>query len=96
MLSWSMYILQCADDSYYVGHSQDVEQCVEAHNKGEGARFTAMHRPCRLVYTESFCSKEQATKRERQIKGWTKKKKASLTAGDIERLRILSKKQVQT
>lgn len=94
-MTWSIYILQCNDESYYVGHSIDVVSRLTAHNKGQGAIFTATRRPCRLVYQERLASKEAAVKREQQLKKWTRTKKQALIDGDIERLRFLAKKTLE-
>ncbi len=92
MNSWFVYILQCSDASYYVGHSNDIVKRLSAHNIGQGAMYTAARRPCTLVYNEQFDSKEDAVGRERQIKKWTRAKKQALIDGDIERLIRLVKK----
>ena len=87
---WYVYILRCADNSYYVGHTQDVAQRMAAHNAGEGASWTATRRPINLVYQERLESQTAAIRRERQIKKWTRAKKAALVAGDQSRLKRLS------
>jgi putative endonuclease len=51
-----VYILRCADDSFYVGSTQDIDSRVEAHNDGRGAAYTFKHRPVYLVYSEVFDS----------------------------------------
>ena len=87
---WFIYILRCADDSYYVGHAEEVHGRVAAHNAGEDARWTAACRPVTLVHQESHESLAQAMQRERQIKGWTRAKKAALIAGNAAELDRLS------
>jgi len=70
MLSPSyVYILACADGSYYTGSTQDLRSREKAHNDGIGAAYTYRRRPVHLVYWEAFESKAEAVRRERQIKG---------------------------
>jgi predicted GIY-YIG superfamily endonuclease len=87
-----VYILRCADGSYYVGSAQNVAARVKAHNDGHGAAFTFKHRPVRVVYSEAFDSKVQAVTRERQLKRWSRPKKVALVAGNLSRLKDLSKR----
>jgi putative endonuclease len=88
-----VYILRCADGSYYVGSTTDVAARVEAHNAGRGPRFTACRRPVTLVYTESFHTMDQARQRQLQIKKWSRAKKEALIAGDLFRLHTLSRRR---
>ena len=86
------YILRCADDKLYVGSTTDIEERIKRHNAGYASEFTHLHRPVELVYKEDFDTYQEAFKRERQIKKWTRSKKEALIAGDIEKLKELSKK----
>jgi len=86
-----VYILRCSDGSFYVGHSENVEERVVAHNNGRGAVWTTCRRPVRLVYRETCATEAGAVKRERQIKRWTHAKKEALVKGDLARLKELSK-----
>jgi len=67
-MPWSVYILKCADNSYYVGHTEDLKSRVKLHNNGKGANHTATRRPVKLQYHETSDSKTAAMKREQQIK----------------------------
>lgn len=69
--SFFVYIVCCADDSLYVGHTANVTERVKTHSEGRGALWTARRRPVALVYQEQRESEESAIARERQIKGWT-------------------------
>jgi len=91
MNAFYVYIVQCADGSYYVGFAQDVAERVRTHNEGGGAAYTFRRRPIRLVYAEKHPSKAAAVARERQIKVWSSAKKEALIAGDARRLKRLSK-----
>jgi putative endonuclease len=63
-----VYILQCEDDSYYTGISEDLSLRMKLHWEGKGARYTKMHKPKNLVYVERFTSRSNAMKREKQVK----------------------------
>lgn len=73
-----VYIVECADGSLYTGWSVDVEARVKAHNAGRGARYTKMHRPVKLVYSESHRTRKSALKREAAIKTWPRERKLKL------------------
>ena len=76
--SFFVYILRCADDSLYVGHTSNVHERVKVHNDGRGALWTATRRPVTLAYQEFVPSEKKAIARERQIKRWTQQKKAGI------------------
>ncbi len=63
-----VYILKCADGTYYTGYAADVSKRLAEHNSGKGAKYTRGRLPCELVYTESFESKSAALGREWEIK----------------------------
>lgn len=86
-----VYILRCADDSYYVGLTEDLKGRENAHNNGRGSKYTFLRRPVRLVYSESYRTFEEAIARERQLKRWSHAKKKALMVGDAGRLRQLSR-----
>ena len=85
-----VYILRCADGSYYVGSTSDVAARERIHNEGHGAAHTAAHRPVRMVYSEAHESWPAARKREAQLKRWTRAKKEALIAGNRTRLHELA------
>ncbi len=75
-------MLHCVDDSYYVGHTDDLEQRIGAHHAGTLGGYTATRRPLTLVWSQEFVTREEALAAERQIKGWNRAKKAALIHGD--------------
>jgi predicted GIY-YIG superfamily endonuclease len=77
-----VYILRCADNSFYIGHTQNIEERVKLHNDGRGALWTACRIPVTLVYEARHPSELQAIQRERQLKRWTRAKKLALMNGD--------------
>ena len=92
-MEWHVYILRCADGSFYVGHTDDLDARVKAHNQGHGAAHTCLRRPVVLVYSERASSRLEASQRERQIKRWSKAKKQALITGDLPALKRLSKRR---
>jgi predicted GIY-YIG superfamily endonuclease len=80
---WFVYILRCADDSFYVGETGDVPLRVGEHNRGCAAAHTRKRRPVQLAYVERHPSRAICLTRERQLKRWTRQKKEALIAGDI-------------
>jgi len=89
-----VYILRCADDSLYIGETDDVEARLQRHNDGKGCRFTARRRPVFLVYSEQYESRQSARARERQLKRWTRKKKEALIRGDVQTVHCLAIRRV--
>ena len=55
-----VYILRCADKSYYVGHTDDLEQHIASHYEGQGGNYTSTRLPITLIYSESFQTREKA------------------------------------
>ena len=78
-----VYIVRCADGTFYTGYAVDLDQRLRAHNQGRGAKYTSGRRPVSLVYAAACASKSEALKRERQIKRWPRDKKAELARLDI-------------
>lgn len=63
-----VYILECSDQTFYTGYTNDIYKRLESHNEGRGAKYTRSRRPCSLVYYEKFDNKIIAQKREYFIK----------------------------
>jgi predicted GIY-YIG superfamily endonuclease len=84
------YILRCADDTLYVGHTEDLASREETHNEGRGAAYTANRRPVRMIYAEQHPSAASAIAREHQLKRWSRDKKEALIRGDRTELDRLS------
>jgi len=75
---WSVYILRCADNSLYVGATNNINKRFSAHLTGKGSKFTRSRKAVEIIYTEEFNDKCDALKRERQIKGFSRQKKLNL------------------
>jgi len=72
------YLVKCADNTLYCGWTNHLEKRIEAHNQGKGAKYTKTRRPVELVYYESYPTKEEAMRREVQIKKLSRKDKLFL------------------
>lgn len=72
------YILECSDGTYYTGWTNDLEKRVKMHNAGKGAKYTKPRRPVVLTYYEAFQTKEEAMRREWEIKQLSRKEKEQL------------------
>jgi putative endonuclease len=86
-----MYILECADKSYYTGSTRDLERRVLQHQNGEGANHTKKRLPVKLIYFEEFDRIDEAFYREKQVQGWSRKKKEALIARQYDKLPELSR-----
>ena len=90
-LKFYVYILECADGSYYIGFTYDLFTRVKYHYKGEGAAYTRKRLPVELVFFTEFSKQCDALDFEKQIKKWKKSKKKALIEGDLKLLQALSK-----
>lgn len=86
MKGW-MYILKYSNDSYYTGSTKNLELRLKQHMEGEGANHTKKRLPVLLVYYEEFDRIDLAFYREKQIQGWTRKKKEVLINGWVKELK---------
>ena len=85
-----MYILECADGSYYTGSTKDLERRLWEHQNGLGANHTAKRLPVKLVYCEECDRIDDAFYREKQVQGWSRKKKEALMASDYNQIHLLA------
>ncbi|MBK1897001.1 GIY-YIG nuclease family protein [Chryseobacterium sp. YIM B02567] len=85
MKGW-MYILLYSDDSYYTGSTNNLQRRILQHQKGEGANHTCKRLPLKLIYYEEYEQVYFAFYREKQIQGWSRKKKEALINGVPELL----------
>ena len=87
-----VYILKCVDGSYYTGHTDDLEVRFLQHQNGEiKSCYTFKRRPVQLVFSQEFTTREEALASERQIKGWSRKKKEAMMRGDWQEVSRLAK-----
>ncbi|KEQ54957.1 TrmH family RNA methyltransferase [Sphingobium chlorophenolicum] len=89
-MAFYTYILRCSDGSYYTGHSDDLETRVAQHQSGSIKGYTSDRLPVELMWSAEFASRAEALAAELQIKGWSRKKKEALIAGNWEKLKKAS------
>ena len=77
-----VYILKCSDNTLYTGFTVNLENRINTHNEGLGAKYTRGRTPVKLVYQEEYASKSEALKREYTIKQFTREKKLKLIKKD--------------
>jgi predicted GIY-YIG superfamily endonuclease len=86
-----VYMLRCADDSYYVGVTSRLDARVAEHRAGlKPSAYTYIRRPVTLVYEQSFANVDDAIAAEKRIKGWSRAKKDALVRGDWNAIRRLA------
>jgi len=91
-----IYILKCSDNSYYTGHTDNLEKRISEHISGEIHGYTHSRRPVTLAYSECFPTRYEALSRERQLKGWSRRKKEALINSEWELLKRYSKSSPST
>jgi predicted GIY-YIG superfamily endonuclease len=93
MEAW-LYILLCADGSYYTGTTRaDLDIRIAQHNAGHFGGYTAKRLPVNLVFSQPFQRITDAIAAERQVKGWSRAKKQALIAGNFDLLSELSRRK---
>jgi putative endonuclease len=91
-MSFWVYILRCNDGSYYTGHTDNLDNRVAQHHAGTiMSCYTLKKRPLKLVFSQDFPTREEALVSERQIKGWSRKKKEAMIQGDWHEVSRLAK-----
>ena len=84
--TWQVYLLQCADQSLYVGVTTDLARRLQQHNGqlAGGARYTQARRPVALVWSEACDSRSDAQQRERALRRLSREQKLAIIAGAEE------------
>ncbi|OHA08283.1 MAG: hypothetical protein A3B37_02890 [Candidatus Sungbacteria bacterium RIFCSPLOWO2_01_FULL_59_16] len=75
---WFTYLLLCKGKSIYTGITNNLKQRLLHHRQGRGGRYTRSHRAVKILYSEQFGTKNEALKRETEIKGWRRGRKLDL------------------
>ena len=88
-------MLKCSDGSYYIGHTDNMEARLSAHQQGLGGFYTSKRLPVELVYVDVCGSRAEALNNEHRMKKWSRAKKEALSQQDFEKLRALSKKKFE-
>jgi len=92
MMRGYMYILECADGTYYTGSTVDLNKRIWEHQNFIGAKYTKKTSPVKLAYYEEFNRIDEAFYREKQIQNWSHAKKKALIEGNKESMSRLAKK----
>jgi putative endonuclease len=90
-MSFWAYMLHCADRSFYVGHTDDLDVRIAQHISGACGGYTSTRLPVKLVWSDEFPSRYEALAAERQLKGWSRAKKLALIRGDWELIAELAR-----
>ncbi len=91
MQQFWIYLLRCGDGSYYTGVTNDLEKRIAEHKAGlDRNSYTYQRRPVEFVYAQEFDSINDAIKWEKQLQGWSRKKKEALIRGDWNKVHILA------
>jgi putative endonuclease len=91
-MAWT-YIIECADGTFYVGSTIDLERRISQHNRGEGPNYTRprRRRPVRLVWAAQFDRVDEAFAYEKQIQNWSRAKRIALIEGRLGDLPALAR-----
>ena len=96
MKTYFVYILKCNDNSFYTGITNSLERRLYEHQEGKDIEaYTYTRRPVTLVWFEMFTIPDEAIKTEKQIKGWSRRKKLALIEKDWDKLVKYSKNYTQ-
>jgi putative endonuclease len=88
-----VYMLRCADGSYYVGSTRNLEQRFSQHSTGQGAAYTRRRLPVELVFAQEFERVDEAYALEKRVQGWSRAKREALIEARYNDLPRLSKKK---
>jgi putative endonuclease len=86
-----VYMLRCADGSYYVGSTRNLEHRLWQHQEGIGCDYTRGRRPVTLVFAQEYATVREAWQAERKLHGWSRAKREALIRGDYGALPDLSR-----
>ncbi|REA55441.1 GIY-YIG nuclease family protein [Dyadobacter luteus] len=91
MNTYHVYIVKCKDNSYYTGVTNDIERRIAQHNNGfDKSSYTFSRKPVELVFAYELNDIDQAIAFEKQLKGWSRKKKEAVIRGDWDILKVLA------
>ena len=88
MLTWWCYIVQCSDDTFYTGITNDLEKRLSAHNAGNASKYTRTRLPVSFAYTEEYPDRSSASKREAAIKKLSRDAKSILIQKNRDHLAL--------
>ncbi len=91
IFNYFVYIVKCSNSSYYIGITNSIERRIYKHNNSsEQSTYTFDKRPVELVFYEAFKDVNQAIAFEKQVKGWTRKKKEALIENNWDKIKELA------
>jgi predicted GIY-YIG superfamily endonuclease len=93
MNNFYVYILKCSDDSYYVGHTDNIEKRISEHELNIYYCYTSSRLPIKVMYIQLFSTRGEALESERQLKKWSRKKKEALIEENWSKISSLAKKK---
>ena len=91
MQDFYVYMLRCKDESIYTGHTDDIDKRISEHARGM-CSYTAKRLPINIMFVQAVGSRDEAFNLERQLKGWSRKKKEALACSDWEGIRLMARK----
>jgi predicted GIY-YIG superfamily endonuclease len=96
-MGFYVYILQCKDESYYTGHTDDMDKRLFEHQNGIiKTCYTYRRRPVDVIYVEMFSTRDEAFFAEQQIKEWSRRKKQALIKKDWQEIKRLSNLKISS
>jgi len=93
MRDFFVYMLLCSDDSYYVGHTDNIARRISQHHANKTPCYTSKRLPVKVVYMQNFATRYEALAAERQIKRWSRAKKEALIQENWDKISKLAKKK---
>lgn len=90
-MAFSLYILKCADETLYIGHTDNLDERMRQHDAGKSDAYTASRRPLTLLHVEEFETRYEALTMEMKLKGWSRAKKLAYISGDWKSVHDLAK-----
>ena len=90
-MAFTVYLLECADRSLYIGHTDNLDARMQQHDAGTCGSYTATRRPLTLLHVEAFATRYEAIAMERKLKGWSRAKKLAWVRGNWDAIRRLAK-----
>jgi predicted GIY-YIG superfamily endonuclease len=93
-MTFYVYILRCADGTYYTGHTDDLDARMAQHSDGVASAYTSKRRPLELLWATDCQSRAAAFDLERRLHGWSRAKKEALMRGDYDALPALSRNRL--
>lgn len=90
-MGFYLYILECADGTLYIGHTDNLDRRLRQHDEGKAGSYTASRCPLKLLHIAEFETRIEALTMERKLKRWSRAKKLAYIAGDWPTVKKLAK-----